>query len=221
LSEFEPLDEGALDRLSDEELVAYIAAARAAEQPETAKRAADILVFRVQELVQARVAAKVPRDDVEDVAIEALESLLRSAYEGKVIESVRAFVTTITKRRIADYYRARERHPDQRPLAAEHGGEEEIWGEDPAVGDGTELVGFMDAVERVLERRSELHRKIIFLYGPEPLGFMNMTGKEVVEQMAADGEPVTIANVQQVWHRFKSDLEEELATGEDRMDPDG
>ncbi|MEZ5157127.1 MAG: sigma-70 family RNA polymerase sigma factor [Solirubrobacterales bacterium] len=221
MSEFVRLDEGDLDRLSDEELVAYVVAARAAGRPEAGKRAADVLAYRLQPLIEGRVAAKVPQRDRDDVVMETLESFLRSAFESKVIESVRAFTATIAKRRIADYYRARERHPDQQPLTFENAGDEGVWGEDPHTEDGTGLLAIRDVVDRVLGSRNDTHRKIIVLYGPEPLGFMNMTGSEVVEQMAADGDPVTIANVQQVWHRFRTELVEELSTGEDRMEPDG
>jgi hypothetical protein len=60
------------------------------------------------------------------------------------------------------------------------------------------------------------------LYGPEPIGGEDLAGAEVVERMREDhGEEVSVANVQQIWRRFKVDLEKELAAGEDGVDRDG
>jgi DNA-directed RNA polymerase specialized sigma24 family protein len=199
-----------LDRLSDEDLVAYVVAAREAGRPDAGKRATDVLAFRIQPLVEARVAAKVGRDAQEDVVMEVLTSFLQSAFDGKVILSVRAFVATITKRRIADHYRRLERHPDQVPLPGGDGEEEGVWGNEPGGEDDTSALAFMPIVERLLAERSEPHRRIILMSGPEAMNGMNMRGAEVVEELARQGETTTVANVQQVWHRFKDDLKGEL-----------
>lgn len=218
MSDFERLDDWRLDRLSDEELVDYVNAARAAGQPDAGKRAIELVSWRQEPLVAARVAAKVPRPARDDVVMDVLESLLHSAFDGKVIGSVRAFATVIARRRIADYYRDRERHPDQVPLPGEHQEDEQIWGEQPdVVEDATALVAAGDAIERVLARRNETHRRMIMLYGPGAMGGEDLSGAEVVERMRADhGETVSIDNVQQVWRRFRVDLEKELQAG----DPD-
>jgi len=221
LSDFERLDELGLDGLSDEELVAYVVAARAAGQPDAGKRAIEILAFRLQPLVEARVAAKVAPELREDLVMTVLESFVRSAFGGKVIASVRAFISTIARRRIADHYRSLERHPDQVPLPGEHGGEEDIWGAEPATEDATAVLEIEDAIERVLDRRSIKHRQMIMLYGPEPMGGENLSGAEVVERMLAEhGESISVDNVAQVWRRFRVDLEKELAAGEDDVDRD-
>jgi DNA-directed RNA polymerase specialized sigma24 family protein len=211
----------ALDRLSDEDLVAYVVAAHEAGQPETGKRATDILAFRIQPFVEARVVAKIGPHSREDVAMEVLTSFLQSAFDGKVILSVRAFVATIAKRRIADHYRRLERHPDQVPLPGGGSEDEDVWGEEPGSEDDTSAIGFMGAVDRLLAERSELHQRVIRMYGPEAMNGLDFTGAEVVEALAEQGEEITVANVQQIWHRFKDDLKAELRTGEDVVDPDG
>ncbi|HET6831382.1 MAG TPA: hypothetical protein VFH44_08545 [Solirubrobacterales bacterium] len=222
MSDFERLEEGALARLSDEELVEYVVAAREAGYLESARRAAGIVTWRQEPLTRSLVAAKVPRDSCDDVASNAFLSFAGSAFDGKVILSVRAFMIRITKRRIADFHRERERHPDQVPLPGEHLGEEEVWGEEEAVEDETEVVAILDAVERVLATRSELHRLVIMLYGPEPIGGEDLSGAETAARMREDhGDEVSVANVQQIWRRFKVDLENELAAGEDEGTPDG
>ena len=221
LSEFRQLEEMALDRLGDEDLVAYVVAAREAGRPDAGKRATDMLAFRIQPLVEARVAAKVGREAREDVVMEVLTSFLQSAFDGKVILSVRAFVATIAKRRIADHYRRLERHPDQVPLSSGDGDEDGVWGNEPGGEDDTSALGYMPIVDRLLAERSELHQKIIRMYGPEAMNGQNMQGAEVVEELARQGEEVTVSNVQQIWHRFQAELKAELRTGEHVVDPDG
>lgn len=221
MSEFVRLGEMALDRLSDEDLVAYVVAAREAGQPEAGKRANDVLAFRIQPLIEARVAAKVGREAREDVVMEVLTSFLQSAFDGKVILSVRAFAATIAKRRIADHYRRLERHPDQVPLPGGDSDDESVWGDEPGSEDDTSAIDYMGIVERLLAERSELHQRVIRMYGPEAMNGMNLTGAEVVDALAGQGEEMTIANVQQIWHRFKNDLKAELQTGENVADPDG
>lgn len=221
MSEFVRLGEMALDRLSDEDLVAYVVAAREAGQPEAGKRANDVLAFRIQPLIEARVAAKVGREAREDVVMEVLTSFLQSAFDGKVILSVRAFAATICKRRIADHYRRIERNPDQVPLPGGDADDENVWGEEPGTEDDTSAIGYMGIVARLLADRNELHQRVIKLYGPEAMNGMNFTGAEVVAALAKQGEEMTVANVQQIWHRFKDDLKAELQTGEHVVDPDG
>ena len=220
MTEFTRLEEMALDRLGDEDLVAYVVAAREAGQPEAGKRATDVLAFRIQPLVEARVAAKVGRDAQEDVVMEVLASFLQSAFDGKVILSVRAFVATIAKRRIADHYRRLERDPEQVPLPG-GGDDDDVWGAEPGAEDDTSAAGYMDAVERLLADRNEIHQRVIRLYGPEAMNGLDFTGAEVVAALAEQGEEITIANVQQIWHRFKSELEAELRTEEHVVNPDG
>jgi DNA-directed RNA polymerase specialized sigma24 family protein len=216
LSDFEELGEGALAQRSDEGLVAYVVAARGAGRMESARLATGILTYRLLPLIEARVAAKIPRDSCEDVVMETLESFVRSAFDGKVIRSAKAFIATIAQRRIADFHRARERDPDQLPFAGEHVGDENIYGPEEWVDDETGVVAFKDAVERVLATRKELHQQVILLYGPEQIDGAHLPAKEVVARMQADhGETVSEANVQKIWQRFKEDLEKELSAGED------
>ena len=67
-------------------------------------------------------------------------------------------------------------------------------------------------IDRVLAGRSEVHREVIRLYGPNVAGFLDLTGDETAAQINErfDGEPMSVANVHQIWKRFKNDLELEL-----------
>ena len=206
MSDFRALSESELDRLDDDELVAYIASAREAGDQVAERRAANVLAHAFWGTICAWVRRTVPRDDVEDVAQEVLASLLRSSFDGKVIGQFGAFLRTITKRRIADYYRDRERRLTGDPLPSEHGGDDDVWGEEPVEGDEAAAVELRDVVDRVLAARSETHQEVIRLYGPNVAGFMDLPAGAVADRVDA----MTPANVHQIWRRFKTDLEAEL-----------
>ncbi len=209
-----------LGLLGDDELVAQIGVAKDAGDLLGAKQASEHLALGFEGQIKIKVARKVPAQDIDEVAQEALISLINASFDGKVLASFRAFMNTIVKYRIADYYRAKERHPDQAPLSGEHGDDDEIWGEEPSTEDSSEALGIRDAVERVLSKRNPVHRRIIELYGPEMIG-EDLTGAGVVERLAGEGETVSVDNVQQVWRRFKVDLARELAGEENGGTRDG
>jgi DNA-directed RNA polymerase specialized sigma24 family protein len=222
LSEYRRLTDVELGLLGDDELVAQIGVARDAGDFDGAKLASQVLALGFQDQIRIKVARKVPAQDVDEVAQEALISLVNASFDGKVIASFRAFLNTIVQRRVADYWKAQERHPPQDPLPHEHGGDDEIWGAEPSTEDSSAAHAIRDAVARVLARRNPLHRRIIKLYGPELVeGGEDLSGAAVVERLDADGERVSIDNVQQVWRRFKVDLETELDSGEDGGISDG
>ncbi len=221
MGEFKRLTEVELGRMGDEQLVAYVADARGVGDAEAIRDAMGILAWGYQDKIVARVRAKVPTESVEDVAMEVLASLLNSTFDGKVIGEFRAFMYRIVSRRIADFHRGREGDPGQDQLPDEHGDDESVWGQQPFVGDDTELVAVRDAVERLLATRSVEHQRLIRLYGPEIVDGEDLTTAGVVERLAGDGVEVSESNVQQVWHRFKVELEKELKSGEDGGTPDG
>jgi DNA-directed RNA polymerase specialized sigma24 family protein len=221
LSEFDAVTEVELGRMGDDRVLAYIAAAREAGDADAVRAGMGILAWGYEQQIVARVAAKVPRESVEDVVMEVLFSILNSAFDGKVLGEFRSFMSTIVARRIADFHRGREADPGQDPLPGGSGEDGEIWGEEPSVGDSAEAIAMRDLVEGLLATRSPVHRRIIRLYGPEAVDGEDLSAAAVVARLAADGETVSESNVQQVWHRFKVDLGAALATGEDGGAADG
>ena len=222
MSEYRRLTEVELGLLGDDELVAQISIARDAGDIDGAKLASQVLALGFQDQIRIKVARKVPAQDIDDVAQEALISLINASFDGKVIASFRAFLNTIVQRRVADYWKAQERHPRQDPLPHEHGDDDEIWGGEPSTEDSSGELAIRDAVARVLATRNPLHQRIIRLYGPEPIeGGEDLSGAGVVERLDAAGDQVTVDNVQQVWRRFKVDLAAELDSGEDGGSSDG
>jgi len=222
LSAYRRLTDVELGLLGDDELVAQIGIAREAGDIKGAKLASQILALGFEEQIRIKVARKVPGQDIDDVAQEALISLVNASFDGKVIASFRAFLNTIVQRRVADYWKVQERHPRQDPLPHEHGDDDAIWGGGPSIEDSSGVVEIGDAVARVLATRNPLHQRIIRLYGSGPIeGGEDLSGAGVVERLDAAGDQVTVDNVQQVWRRFKVDLETEPDSGEDGGTSDG
>ena len=218
MTEFRPLRESELDHLGDQALVDYIVAAREAGDAAAERRAVGVLAFAFEEIVKAWVRKDMGSapQDVDDVVMDVMQSAIRSSFEGKVIGEFGSFLKTIAARRVVDYFRRRGRRPREAPLPAEHEGEGEgedgIWGVGPSHDGGAGVTELRDAVERVLASRSQMHRKVIRLYGPNVAGFMDLPAAEVKARIDADGsgDSVGVDNVAQIWSRFKRDLEAEL-----------
>lgn len=201
-------------------MLAYIERAREAGRPDCAKRAAGVLAFGFEDVIRLKVAIRTPRGEVEDVTMTVLESMVHSSFEGRVIGEFRSFLNTVIARRVADFHRDRERHPDQVPLPG-GGDDEEPWGVEPSVEDSAAELAILDLLRRVKASRNELHARVIELYAPGAMEGEELSAGEVVERIAAerDGEVVSTANVHQIWRRFKTDVERALSS--DDGGPDG
>jgi RNA polymerase sigma factor (sigma-70 family) len=209
---FERLTASELDRLDDAELVEYVRAAREAGDREAERDAIGVLVFGFWPQIEAWVRISTPEGDVEDVVGETVASLMRASFEGKVVGQFGAFARTIAKRRVADYLRERERRIDADPLASDLKGDDERWGEEPSSEADAAEIEVRQVIERVLAGRSDLHREVIRLYGPNVADFLDLSGDETAARINGrfDGAAMTVANVHQIWKRFKNDLEREL-----------
>jgi DNA-directed RNA polymerase specialized sigma24 family protein len=180
---FRPLGEPELVRLDDDALIAYVRAARL-HGDASARVALAVLVYGHWHNVARRVALKVPPAAVEDVTSEVLMSALQSAFDGASEGEFHVWLQTITARRIADFHRR------PRPATV---GLDEVSLTAPEQG----ALAVTDAVERVLARLSEEHRRVV-----ELVVFAGLAASEV------DG--VSAANVHQITSRFRRALREEL-----------
>lgn len=215
LEPFEPLPEGRLAALPNAKLVDYIGAAREAGDMAQARKASGILAFAFEPTIRAWVRRDMGSrgdEDVEDVVMDVLASVVHSSFDGKVVGEFGSFLKTITRRRVVDHFRRSERHGRDAPLPNEHLGQEELWGDELGNPDDTDSVARRDAVERVLATRNAMHTKVIRLYGPGYLGFCDLTAEEAADEICNDesGDSVTEGNVHQIWKRFKTDLAREL-----------
>jgi RNA polymerase sigma factor (sigma-70 family) len=157
-----PLTDKDLERLSDEELVRYVAAARLRQHYVEGARALALLCWGWRPRVELALARKLPLDAVESVADKVIASAGKHALEGRIDfkgTSVGEFVEFMAKviaRRISDYYRNPRTALVRERLA------EDVEDGQPGVQivarDETEAVADRLLVEEVLESLSPLHR---------------------------------------------------------------
>ena len=210
---FKPLPEHELCALPDEALIAYLVAARTAARLDEARTALGCFVWRRREDLIGKALTKMGnRDDAEEIADQAIEDTIRSAFEGTSPGEAASLMWTILSRRIADFYKRLERKPapDQLP---EERDDEDHKGPDAATSkDDKGIVEAQDATDRVLAGYSDHHRRVV-----ELKCFDRYSSKETAERVNQEfpklDTPMTAANVDQIASRFRAALRREL--GED------
>ncbi|HEX8101599.1 MAG TPA: RNA polymerase sigma factor [Solirubrobacteraceae bacterium] len=193
--------------LADEAILEHATSARAAGRPDQAARALQILAFGYRDIVTVRVAAKVPAQDVEDVAdaglLRAVASALRpGAFSGGSVGEFRSWMHTIVDRQVADYWRKVERSPREAPLPDEHEGED---GARPPAGSTPDETGAVDVqavIEQTIAELSDVHGAAVEAYV--------FAGLSATETAAEIGDGMTENNVHQIAARFRRRVAELL-----------
>lgn len=210
---FRPLNDAELDRLDSDALIAHIRAAQDDGRPQEGERALAILVFRHYEDVRRRVSIKVPSADVEDVAMEAVTSATRSAFDGTAIGQFVLWLNRIVRRRIADYHRRAQSRPDETALPDEHAEAEEIWGEAATSPDDTGAVDVQSVIDQVLDGLSPVHRRVVDRFAFEDLPARE-TADRVNEELGDELDPpMSVDNVNQIVSRFRKAVRAKLEGG--------
>jgi DNA-directed RNA polymerase specialized sigma24 family protein len=184
MSDFRPLSQSELSRLSPEELIAYHHEARRLFRHDEARTALGILIWGFQDRVRYWVSRTVPSQDVPDVVSSVFESALKSSFEGTQPGQFGAWLREISHRRATDYHRAAERRPSGAPLPDEHEGEEDFWGAAGWTPDPTEAVVARSVSDQAVDELGEVHRRVIELAGPVELGFDGRPAKETAEMIS-------------------------------------
>ncbi len=202
---FRELPEHQLATLSDDDLIAYIRGARAAGRLPAARLALQMLVYGYWDTIVARAGLKLPASAAEDVAGDALESAIKSAFDGQSIGEFRSWMHTILARRISEYYRSREGKPKLVPLISENAGDDEVWGEEPSVDapDAT-VVDLRNAIERAYGELSATHQAVVDLYV-----FSEYSAAETARETQESEN-----NVHQIGSRFRKRVKAILAEGD-------
>lgn len=190
-----------LDQLPDEKLIAYLREAAAAGDQRAAKSALALLVYGYAANVERRLSLKMPAWAAQDAAHDALVRAITSAFDGTSQGEFRSWLNTITDRTAVDWFRRRERRPDESLLPSEHEGEDEIWGEEPAVASEAGAVELQLILEEIVAELSPPHRQVIELHVLEGLPATETC--ERVDGMSPD-------NVAQIASRFRKRLREVL-----------
>ena len=203
---FRAFSDGELDRLTDDELLTYIRDVRDAGESVELRRALGRLAFRHWGTLVSQALAKVPSADAEQVAGDALESAVRSAFDGESTGEFKSWLNTIIARRIADYHRKREGKPDEVPLFSESDADEDTWGEEPAVPFEGEAIDAQRAIDQAYdELNRDDHRQVVdeYIFNDRPAA-----------DVAAEIDGMTDANVHQIARRFRKRVREILSGGD-------
>ena len=210
---FRERPEHELANLPDEELIAYVVAAREAGRVDAAKKALAIFAFgRFDMLVYRALKTVGNRDDAEEIASETIKDVLKSAFEGVSPGEAVNLMKTILSRRIADYHDARSRKPP--PVALpEESDDDEHWAPDAATSpDDKGVIFLQDLIDRALESLRPDHRLVV-----ELKVFQKYSSKETADLVNQKfpnlDTPMTDQNVDQIATRFRKELREELDDG--------
>src|ERR1700704_3029863 len=151
------------------------------------------------EVAAAKLALKVPAEAVDDVVGKAFLSAFVGRIRGESYGEFRSWLNTIVDRRIADYHRRKNR-PDEVPLASEHEGDEDVWGELPQVEGEAGAVETAAVIDQVLDTLNAVHCRVVEVYA-----FEDATAEETADQIngeLAPNPPMKTDNVHQIYSRF-------------------
>ena len=215
---FRPKNEQELDQLDDDSLVEYVIAAREAEETAEFIKATGILVYRRYEVMLAYTMKQGKEiqnvSDAEDIVGQAIASAIKPSFEGGSAGEFFSRLWTILDRRIIDFKRKRGRAPKISSLDDCDYDSDRPNPYDVTPAGGGDFVdglvareGWGAAISGLSERDLEIVR----------LRARGYRAKEVIELMRDNGfdgaEDLTVANVNQVYSRFKRDNRDHL-TGE-------
>lgn len=200
MARYRKLTPAELDRLSDEELIAYVVAARDAGDEREARGALNRLIWGYYRILLYRAKLKLPGRDAEDIVGDAIVSALSAIFSGASTGEFRSWVHTILDRRIADHYERLKRRPVTEPLVAEM---DALPGAGRRIGvdGGQSRVEAQQAADQALAELSPQHRQVI-------LHHINggLTAKEVAERVAGMSEN----NVHKIAERYRKRVRELL-----------
>ncbi|MBK5110480.1 MAG: sigma-70 family RNA polymerase sigma factor [Thermoleophilia bacterium] len=209
---FRPEDDAKLATLSDEDLIRHLVAARDAGDRGQFKLAQNILLDRRYPQVKAMVLAKVPEDDAEDVAMNVMVSAIaKFSFAGSSIGEFVSALKTITKYRIADYHKKKEKAIDVDPLPG-GGGEDDAYGPEPTGYSGVDDVPINEIRRAALDELSPLKRRVVVL---RLAGYPSKEAAEIVNQTCGPETPMTYVYVDKIFSLYNKRLKELFEEGED------
>jgi DNA-directed RNA polymerase specialized sigma24 family protein len=205
MPELRKLNDLELSALTDEELVEYIGRARDAGEVEAMRLAIAIFSHGMYADVRSRVAMRMSgrsEADIEIVTANVLESAMLANFRGTSTGELRALLTRIIQRRVADYFRSSRGQASEAPLASEHAGEPDIWGEIEHAPDELSAVWAGDLLERSLSELSPAHRVVVEyrLAGYSSRETADLVNHRLEQELR---NPMTPENVDQIQSRFR------------------
>jgi RNA polymerase sigma factor (sigma-70 family) len=198
---FQSLADHDLHRLSDEQLIDYLRAARAAGDAVAGRRALAFLIYGYERDVQRRLALKVPAHVVSDVAHDALVRAIAAAFDGRSQGEFSNWLHTIVDRTAADYHRRAARRPKESRLPIEHRDEDGVGGPEASTEDESAAVELRILVDQVIAEFNPTHQRVIELHV-----FSALPASQVCDRI--DG--MSKDNVAQIASRFRARLRDRL-----------
>jgi DNA-directed RNA polymerase specialized sigma24 family protein len=194
---FRKKSESQLNTLSDDELVAYLVAARDSGHDDEVRLATSILVFGRWDQQLALVLTKIDSyEDAEDITGVVMMQTIEAAFDGTHTGQFFSLMNVIRKARIADYYAKKERTPDQG-----HGDDDELIEKLFADGSLEDEVTTRMLLDQILEGESERDRYIV---GKRIEGHPSNEVAEMVNSRGKSGDgEMTGTNVDQIFSRFR------------------
>jgi RNA polymerase sigma factor (sigma-70 family) len=189
--------------LKDEELIAYAVGARDAGERDAFEAAAKLFAGRRMGLVSYWVSQKADPEEVDEITSNALVSIIKgiTGVSGSSTGEFVEWMRTVTRRRIADHYRAKEKLPAFTPLD-DQPKDEGQWTETVGEPDSTGGVDTALVVKNALDQLDEVKREVV------ERRIEGYSSKETAK-MSSDPK-MTPANVDQIFSRFKKALKKEL-----------
>jgi len=197
-----------LDKLSDEELIAYVVAARRAGNDAAAKLGLGIFAHRNFDLLVGRARAKpyISQADAEDIAGQVIEAAFKAAFNGQFYGEAMAFLSRVLFNKVNDFYRKlhftdslpEDQDPEDRkgPAVA-------------TVEDETDVVDLFDVVERRSALLSPEHRLVVDLFVFDGHDAIE-TAAKVNKAFRELNPPMSDQNVHKIASRYRKDLRSDL-----------
>lgn len=209
---FTEIKEHRLASLSDEELIGYVRAARAAGREDAARLALQMLAFGLEPNLRRFVRLKLDkagRLEQDEVAEQALFDAIRAAvrFKGSSAGRFRAFAFRIARRRIADF--VRKGRVDRVPLEFLSPRGEQGEGDIP-VGGEQGAVDSRSVVDQALAELNEVHRRTVELYQLAGHSARETAARIERQFPEAGNDSISEQNVLKIASRFRKRLRDLL-----------
>ena len=187
-----------LARRTDEELIAFVRTARERGAHGALNAAFEMLQFRHQDRVRARLRLKLPADRVDDAVQDIFLDAFRAVVAGRPIERFPAWLNSVVANTIAEFWRGKDGRGVQNERAGVQLDDRRDGSPAYELADdgGFEASSTSMLVDDLIAGRRPSHQAIVRMNVLE--------GRPANEVAAATGE--TAANVYQVAKRFRDEL---------------
>ncbi len=207
--DFDPKSDYELSSLDDDELIDYISAARNTGHQGQMRTGLGIFVFRRHSQIVNRIRLKVDADeDIEDLAMRVMADVLSAKFDGHHAGEMVNLITTITKRRIADFHESRSK---RREVPLPTGDDDDNGPEIQSDEDFTGEIALTEIVTDAIDALSESHSMVVQL---SLTGLPATAVAEKVNRALPNSPSMTDANVHQITKRFRDRISRVLEESE-------